>query len=144
MGLSEFIHSPAVTCSPDTPVAEAARRMDENNVGSVIVTGSDGKLSGIVTDRDIAIRGMAAERAPGTPVAEVMTKNVVWLREDANIFDATRQIATAGRRRLPVIGADDIPRGLISLDDLLLLFTRQIDSLANAVAAETVIPTRQS
>lgn len=138
MDLREFIHSPAVTCSPDTPAVEAALQMDKNNVGSVIVVDSEGKLSGIVTDRDIALRAMAAERTPDTPVGEIMTSNVVWLQEDANVFDATRQIAAAGRRRLPVLGAKGALIGVVSLDDLLVLFARQIDSLANAVASETV------
>lgn len=140
MDLREFVHSPGVTCSPDTPVSEVAQLMEKDNVGSVIVIDADGKLSGIVTDRDIALRGMAAERAPTTPIAEIMTKKVVWLQEDANVLEATRQIAAAGCRRLPVIGAEGALEGMLSLDDLLQLFARQIDNLASAVASETAKP----
>ncbi|MGH4009111.1 MAG: CBS domain-containing protein [Pseudonocardiaceae bacterium] len=137
MGIHEFIRSPAITCSPDTSISEAARLMDENNVGSVIVIDSAGKLSGILTDRDIALRAMAAERVSGTPIAEIMTKDVVWIQEDASVFDASRQIAASGRRRLPVVDANGIVKGVISLDDLMLVFVRQIDSLSSAIASET-------
>lgn len=140
MNLREFTHSPAVTCTQDTTIAEAARTMEQHNVGSIIVVDERGGLVGIATDRDIAIRGMAAELTPSTPVAEIMTRNVVSLREDADLFDAGRTMATAGCRRLPVIGADGALAGVVSLDDLMLLFARQTDGLAAAVASETTGP----
>ncbi len=137
MDLREFIHSPAVTCRPDTSMSEAAGQMEKYNVGSVIVTDTNGGVVGILTDRDIAIRGVAAERQPRTPVVEVMTKNVIWLREDADVFDAAKQMANVACRRLPVMGADGTLKGVVALDDLMLLFARQTDNLASTVAAES-------
>jgi signal-transduction protein with cAMP-binding, CBS, and nucleotidyltransferase domain len=136
MELYEFIHAPAVTCSPDTTLAETARLMEQHNVGSVIVVGSDGAVMGMITDRDLAMRGMARQREPQTPVAEIMTANVSSIREDADVFDAAREMATSGCRRLPVVGVDGTLKGIVALDDLMVLFTRQADNLAHVVAAE--------
>lgn len=138
MNLREIVRSPAVTCGPDATVVEAVRQMDKENVGSVIVVQPGGGIVGIVTDRDVALRGMGAERSPGTPVSEIMTTNVVSLPDDANIFDAARQMAARGCRRLPVLGIGGALTGVVSLDDLILLFARQTDSMARAIASETV------
>jgi len=137
MNLHEFIHSPAVTCSLDTSLADAAAEMDRYNVGSVVVVNADGHVVGIITDRDVAVRGVAKHCEPGTPVRELMTANVVLLREDADLFDAARQMAESGCRRFPVVGADGLLKGVVALDDLMILFARQTDNLAHAVAFET-------
>jgi signal-transduction protein with cAMP-binding, CBS, and nucleotidyltransferase domain len=136
MNLHEFMHTPAVTCSRDTGVADVARLMETNDVGSVVVLEADGQLAGIVTDRDLAIRVVGRRHEPDTPIREIMTPNVVFLREDTNLFAAATEMATAHCRRMPVIGADGRIRGVVSLDDLLTLFARQTDKLAEAVAEE--------
>jgi signal-transduction protein with cAMP-binding, CBS, and nucleotidyltransferase domain len=140
MELYEFIHSPAVTCSAETTLAETARLMEQHNVGSVIVVGSDGGVVGMITDRDLALRGMAQQREPQTPVAEIMTPNVSSIREDADVFDAAREMAISACRRLPVVGVDGTLKGIVALDDLMVLFTRQADDLAHVVAAEMARP----
>ena len=144
MNLHEFIHSPAITCSPDTSLAAATAEMDRYNVGSLVIVDANGGITGILTDRDVAVRGMAKRRGPDTPVSEIMTTNVISLREDADLFDAARQMATSGCRRLPVVGADGALRGVIALDDLMIVFARQTDELAHAVAFETTSPLPRS
>jgi CBS domain-containing protein len=140
MNLHEFIHSPAITCTPATTLADAAAEMDRYNVGSLVVIDVGDQITGILTDRDLVVRGMAKRREPDTPVREVMTPNVVSLREDADPFDAAHQMATSGCRRLPVVGIDGALRGVIALDDLMILFARQTDELAHAVAWSTTSP----
>jgi signal-transduction protein with cAMP-binding, CBS, and nucleotidyltransferase domain len=137
MDLHEFIHAPAVTCSPVLSLADAANLMDLWDVGSVIVVDSGAHVVGILTDRDIAIRGVANHHTPETPVWEAMTKSVATVREDAELFDAARQMAEAGCRRMPVVAADGTLKGIIALDDLMVLFARQIDNLAHVVAFES-------
>jgi CBS domain-containing protein len=136
MNLAGFIHTPAITCTPSTPLADAARLMADNDVGSVVVLDQQGELAGIVTDRDLATRGLAHRREPDTPIAEIMTPTVVFLREDANVFAAATEMATAGCRRMPVLDTEGQLKGVIALDDLLTLFARQTDKLAEVVAAE--------
>ncbi|MGB8652155.1 MAG: CBS domain-containing protein [Mycobacteriales bacterium] len=131
--------STAVSCRPETTLAEAARQMDDEGVGSVVVVDGIGNVVGIVTDRDITVRGMAADRPPTTPVKQVMTSDVVLVREDSDLFEAARQMAAAECRRLPVVGSDGALVGVVTLDDLMLLFAHQTDSLASVIAAETAI-----
>lgn len=138
MKLQEFL-TPAVTCRPETSLLEAAGSMETENVGSIVVLDHVGQVVGIVTDRDLALRGLGRERLPSTPVAEVMTRDVVLIREDADLFDASQQMASAECRRLPVVGLDGTLRGVVTLDDLMVIFAHQTDSLANAVAAEIAV-----
>ena len=56
MELQRFGHAPAITCTPETPISEVAVLMDTHDVGSVVVVDEDGRLSGIVTDRDLVVR----------------------------------------------------------------------------------------
>ena len=144
MELRGFIHSPAVTCTPDTSLAEAAHEMAMRNVGSIIVLDDEGTVDGILTDRDIALRGMGNRREPDTPVAEIMTTDVVTLEEDASVFDAAAAMATSACRRLPVLGTDDTLKGVVALDDLMQLFAHQTDTLAQVVAREAATPERAS
>jgi CBS domain-containing protein len=65
-----------------------------------------------------------------------MTPEVVLLRWDADLFDAASTIAASECRRLPVVDEDGVLKGVVTLDDLMVLFAHQTDSLANAVAAE--------
>ena len=91
---------------------------------------------GILTDRDIVVRAMGAELPPDTPVGELMTRNIITLSEEEDVFEATRQMATFSCRRLPVIGRDGRVKGVVSLDDLLHVFAGHTDSLA-AIGAQT-------
>lgn len=138
MNLQEHL-TPAVTCGPEMTLMSVAALMESRNVGSVVVLDALGRVVGIVTDRDIALRGMGQERQPSTPVSEVMTHDVVLLREDADLFDAARQMAAAECRRLPVVALDGSLKGVVTLDDLMVLFAHQTDSLASAIAAEMAI-----
>jgi len=66
MRVSELMHTPAVTCRPGATMAEVARLMRDRNVGSVVVVDDVGYLAGIVTDRDVAVRGVGEGRSGGT------------------------------------------------------------------------------
>jgi signal-transduction protein with cAMP-binding, CBS, and nucleotidyltransferase domain len=136
MNLHEFMHTPAVTCAEETTAAEVAHLMEANDVGSVVIVDTNAKLAGIVTDRDLAIRAVGHRREPDTPIHEIMTSNVMFLREDTNVFAAATEMATAQCRRMPVVGTDGGIKGVVSLDDLLTLFAHQTDKLAEAVASE--------
>ena len=140
MDLRSLGHAPPVTCSLDTPVSEVAGLMDTQNVGSVIVLDDDGRLAGIVTDRDLVVRAMADGRDPDTAVAKVMTSDVLWLREDTPLFAAATEMATAGCRRMPILDVRARVTGLIAPDDLLTVFARQTEKLAEVVSSEIANP----
>lgn len=136
MKLNDIL-TPPVTCRMDRSLAETAAVMESRNVGSVIVVDETGSIVGIATDRDIAIRGVAKRHGPDTPISEVMTRDVISLAEDADLFDAAARMASADCRRLAVVGADGALKGVVSLDDLMVQFTRQSDNLAHVIEAET-------
>ncbi len=143
MNLHDFVHAPAVTCPAEASLVEVAQTMDRFNVGSVVLVDAGGTVVGIVTDRDLAVRAVARNRGLQAPVRDIMSTNVIMLQDDADLFDAAREMAESGCRRLPVIDAEGTLRGVVSLDDLMILFAHQADHLAQAVAAEATSPVRR-
>ncbi len=143
MELQRFGRAPAIACTAVTPISEVAVLMDTHDVGSVVIVDEDGRLSGIVTDRDLVVRAMADGRDPSTAVSKVMTSDVLSLREDTPLFAAATEMATAGCRRMPVVDEQARVTGMITLDDLLTVFARQTEKLAEAVSSEMASGTRR-
>jgi CBS domain-containing protein len=91
--------------------------MAEIEAGALPV-GEDDRLVGMLTDRDITVRAVAAGLGPDCPVREVMTHDVKYVYEDETIDDLARNIATLQVRRLPVLNRDKRLVGIVSLSDL--------------------------
>lgn len=106
------------TLSPRDTMMLAAQAMEELEVGSVPVC--DGtRLLGMVTDRDLAVRGMAhGLAADSTPLSQVMSSDVKWCYDDQSIEDAARMMCDAQIRRLPVVDHDKRLVGMLSLGDV--------------------------
>lgn len=136
MDVATLATAPAVTCQPTTEIAQVARLMAEHEVGSVIVVDGDGRLAGIVTDRDIALRGFARGLDPDVAVSTLMSHEVVGVPESAGWEAAANQLAAWAHRRLPVIDDDGVVRGVITLDDLLLHCTSILERMTTAVRSE--------
>jgi len=118
------------TVTPEQPMREAAQLMLRADTG-VLPVCDGGTLSGMVTDRDIAVRGVAEGRGPDTPVREVMTEHTVFVYEDADIGEASLLMSAHQVRRLPVKSRDDDRLvGIVSLADI----SRSDQSDAAAVA----------
>ena len=81
MHLSTYMHTPPVTCELNATLAEVARMMEFDEVGSVVVMTDDNDIAGIVTDRDLAVRGLAHEGGPLTLVETIMSTPVITSRE---------------------------------------------------------------
>ncbi len=105
-------------CAPDDPVVEIAKLMQRDDVGAVPV-GRDDKLVGMVTDRDIVVRGIAPGHALDRLTAEtVMSEPVLYCYEDEDCESAARSMAERQVRRLPVVDRDKRLRGVVSVGDL--------------------------
>ena len=117
MKVSEVMTTGVETVRPDQQAREAARFMLQADTGSIPVTEGD-RLIGIITDRDIAVRGVALGYGPDTPVSELMTSGVVSAHADDPIEEAARKMGEAQVRRLPVIDDDARLVGVVSLGDL--------------------------
>ena len=103
---------------PEESLQRAAQMMDQLNVGSLPVC-SGGRLLGIVTDRDITIRGTAAGLTPaGACVSDVMSRDVRYCTADQDIAEALRTMADAQVRRVPVVEGDGLVVGIVALGDL--------------------------
>ncbi len=105
------------TVSPDTPVREAARLMREEDAGVLPVV-HEGRVMGIVTDRDLTTRILAEGRDPNTRVSDVMSSDVHVCSADEKLVDAVRLMGEENVRRLPVVDRDDRLKGMISMTDV--------------------------
>jgi CBS-domain-containing membrane protein len=98
-------------------IAYAARRMAEDDVGALPIL-NDGKLVGIVTDRDIAVRGVAAGISPEASVGRVMSENVAACSPDDDIETVLALMSREQIRRMPVCDSNNKVVGIITLADL--------------------------
>jgi CBS domain-containing protein len=104
--------------SPSDSVARAAQAMDELNVGVIPVCEGE-KLVGMVTDRDIIVRGVAQERdIKSTKLADVMSTNVRCAKEDQDVDEVLSQMAETQIRRMPVVDQQERLVGIVSLGDI--------------------------
>jgi CBS domain-containing protein len=114
------IMSPAPVCIAATEsVSAAAQAMREHGIGTVLVL-ADGRLDGIVTDRDIAVRVLADNRDPlTTRVGDICSTELAVLGPDDDIEQATGLVRERAVRRIPVV-QDGSPVGVVSIGDLAL------------------------
>ena len=118
MKLREVMTNPVIRIHPDENVAVAARTLTQYNIGILPVCAGDGRLCGLVTDRDLVTRCLAAGRLPvNTPVKDVMTTHVVCAGPDMDASDAASVMGKEQIRRLPVVENGRLC-GMVSLGDL--------------------------
>jgi CBS domain-containing protein len=117
--MRDIMSSALVSLAPTESVAAAARAMKEHGIGTVLVL-TDGKLSGLVTDRDITVRILAENRDPLTTRAgDICSTDLAVLGPDDDVDQATRLVRDRAVRRIPVV-RDGIPVGIVSIGDLAL------------------------
>ena len=108
-----------VSVAATEPVSAAARAMKEHGIGAVLIV-TNGRLSGLLTDRDIAVRVLAENRDPvTTPVGDVCSTELAVLGPDDDVEQATRLIREWAVRRIPVVH-NGAPVGMVSIGDLAL------------------------
>lgn len=118
MIVSELMTDNVISISPDEPASLAARLLFRHNIGAVPVCTEDGRLRGIVTDRDIVLRCVAAENDPETtPVREIMSRGLVTVSPTDDVREAARQMAESQIRRLPVVESGKLV-GMLALGDM--------------------------
>ncbi|MBV7272153.1 CBS domain-containing protein [Clostridium thailandense] len=117
MKVSEIMTRSIVSVNSDDSVERAAEVMKEHNIGAVPVCDGN-KIIGIITDRDIALRSVAAgENSKNQIVRDVMSSNPVTGRPEMNVLDASRIMSERQIRRLPVVDNDNLV-GIVSLGDI--------------------------
>ena len=133
MKVSEVMTRDVQTIRPDQTAREAASFMLSADAGSIPVAEGN-RLLGMITDRDIAVRGVAKGNGPETPVRELMTNDIICARESDDVEDVATRMSQAQVRRLPVLDDQERLCGIVSLGDL----SRETDDESAAQALEGV------
>jgi CBS domain-containing protein len=132
MSLQRFTRKQVATISSDASARQAAELMRERHVGAIVVT-EDGRPIGMVTDRDLALRVVAANRDPTVPVAEVVSRKLLSLHVADTIDMALFTMRREGVRRLPILDREGAIVGMVSLDDLVVLLAGELSATASAI-----------
>jgi CBS domain-containing protein len=121
MKLSNIMTGGIETIRPQATLAEAAKKMASQDIGSLPVCSDRRSVVGIITDRDITVRAVARGMDPNhTRVEEVMTKDVLSCSSDSEVEEACVLMEKRQVRRLLITGDDDMPVGIVSLGDIAL------------------------
>ena len=97
-------------------IGEAARIMRDTQVGAVLVV-NEGALTGVVTDRDLVVRGLAEGEGPDSPVGPLCSGDLIGVAADADVTEAEQLMREHAVRRLPVVSDGQVV-GIVSLGDL--------------------------
>jgi CBS domain-containing protein len=134
MKVREIMTRNVVCVSLNSTAAEAAKKMKESNVGTVMVIEED-KVKGLITDRAIVTKVIAESRDPNTvKVADIMSKDLITCKEENDIIDVIKTIGENRIRRIPVINERQELVGVVSIADLATEMKSCIDSILNEEA----------
>ena len=114
--LKDLMSRDVKVISPDMTIREAASQMRDGDFGMLPV-GENDRMIGTITDRDIAIRGVAEGKDGGTKVRDVMSEGISWAYEDDTVEEAAKIMSERQVRRLPVVDRDKRLVGIVALGD---------------------------
>jgi CBS domain-containing protein len=138
MRIREIMSSPAITCRENDTLNTAARLMWENDCGAVPVTDDDGRIAGMVTDRDICMATYTRNKAPqAIGVSEAMARQVFSCRAEDPVDAAERLMREKQVRRVPIVDSDNRPQAVLSMNDIARAAARKKDGFDRA-AIETL------
>jgi len=138
MKLNDIFTRNVVTARPEETLSAVAIRMQEHNVGTVVIVENQRPV-GIVTDRDVALALGARRVSLSTEVQNVMTRHVLAIPDDTGIYTATKFMREREVRRLPIVDREDRLVGIVTLDDLLRFLGRELYNLAEGIKHETEV-----
>jgi CBS domain-containing protein len=138
MTVGEMCTRKVVTADREETLVDAAAKMRGSHVGALVVVDSHARPVGILTDRDIVVSAIAQspERVRSLVVGDVMTGDVVTLRAGEPVDAALRTMPVHGIRRLPVVDTEGRLVGILTLDDMLRVFSIELGRLVGLVALE--------
>jgi CBS domain-containing protein len=141
MTVGEFCNRQVVFARRQESITEAARRMRDLHVGTlVVVDDEDGRRLpvGLLTDRDLIVRVLAQDGAAvgATAISDVMTSKLVTAQEGADLVDALKKMRSFGVRRLPVVNERGGLEGILAFDDLVEFVAEELSDLSSLLARE--------
>lgn len=143
MSLEQFCRRPVVAVSPERNILEACQLLEKENIGCVVAQ-EDGKVCGILTDRDIALKVTGQNKDPSqTKVEEVMTPNPIRISVDKSLAELTDLMRSIHVRRIPIVDDRGRAVGMVTLDDLIALLGDEIWDMGKTVTDALTHGTRQ-
>jgi CBS domain-containing protein len=143
MKIVEVMTREVHTCNVKDSVVKAAKQMERYNVGSIPVLDDEGRLCGILTDRDIVLRGVAKERDLTQATCEdVMTDELTCCQPDTDVHEAANLLAEHQIRRLPVVDEQGRLIGICAIGDLAvrdIFINESGEALSNISRSEATI-----
>jgi CBS domain-containing protein len=139
MTVGELCTRAVITARPDESVVEAARRMRDRHVGTLVVVADTGRAPiGLITDRDLVVSAVAQspDKIETLTVGDVMSRDLVTALAAESVDDALARMRSNGIRRLPVVSRDGQLEGLIAFDDIIEHLSEDLTELAGLVASE--------
>lgn len=134
MKIKEYMNSNVYCLKPNNTIKDCAKLMHDNHIGCIPVCNDQNNIVGLVTDRDIILRGIACNKDTSeTPVSEIMTCNVVYCNEDDDVEEIEEIMSQNQIRRLPIIDKNNKIVGIISLGDLV-----KNNNINNNVVSDTL------
>ena len=128
-----------IVLNPDATAHEAARALENNHVGAVVIL-DQGRVAGMLTDRDLALRVVGAGLDPTmTEVSEVMSSDVATVPSDGTVEQAIEVMRARHVRRVPVVKGEHVV-GLVTLDDVMLSGDAEPSTLAEIVRSQLAEP----
>lgn len=138
MSIAQIYVRNVETCRPGDTVTEAARRMHDRKVGTVVVVDEEQKPMGLLSDRDVVTRLVAAGGDPArTSVQDIMSPMPTSVVRDASIEEALGQMRLGHMRRLPVVDGMDKLVGMITLDDILRHLAEEAADIEHLLGSES-------
>jgi len=140
MPIGEYCNREVLITDRDRSVRDAARLMRNHHVGDLVVVESfEGQRIpvGILTDRDLVVEVLAQNVTPDeVTVGDVMSAEPALAREDDDLWETLIRMQSWGVRRLPVVNGGGVLQGIVTVDDLLELFTEYLHDLVKVVTRE--------
>ena len=118
MRVSEAMTRDCEAVQMNDSLRDVARRMRDSDIGMMFVNDEQGKVAGLITDRDIAVRAVAEGRGADDKVSEFMTRDIISCYEDAELEEAARMMEDQQIRRLMICNRNDEPVGVLAQADV--------------------------
>jgi CBS domain-containing protein len=136
MSLQQFCRKPVVKVTPDQNIADTCRLMEDRNVGCIVVERA-GKLAGMITDRDIALKVTGAALDPlTTTVEQIMSPDPIRISVDKDLRGLIALLHAYHVRRIPIVDSFDEVLGIVAMDDLISLIGGEMSEIGKAIAEE--------
>jgi CBS domain-containing protein len=146
MNAGEICNREVVVAYRTTTLADAAKLMSDYHVGSLVVVAdrqAERVPVGIVTDRDLTLAVLARGAAPRSyEIADVMSTELITVREEDSVTEVLRLMRERGIRRLPVLTPSGALAGIVTIDDVLDIVAEQLANVVHAIERERVRETR--